>query len=203
LESHWSEIRKAERVLGPGYSSQATRRESKKLDVAIEGCEPSINPCPATSSMLFAWLLSLSVIGATVVIHSVGLGALMRLLNARAIESEGSRHALSTVMAATVVAIAALHGCEAAVWAVVYRLIGVVPDFETAFYFSFVAFTTLGLGDVTLKPPWRILSAMEAADGMLLFGWSTAFLFAVVQRVWRFGYESDRSLRDVHRKAER
>jgi hypothetical protein len=153
--------------------------------------------------MLFAWLLSLSVIGATVVIHSVGLGALMRLLNARAIESEGSRHSLSTVMAATVVAIAALHGCEAAVWAVVYRLIGVVPDFETAFYLSFVAFTTLGLGDVTLKPPWRILSAMEAADGMLLFGWSTAFLFAVVQRVWRFGYESDRSLRDVHRKAER
>ena len=59
-----------------------------------------------------------------------------------------------------------------------------VPDFETAFYFSFVAFTTLGLGDVTLKPPWRIMSAMEAADGMLLFGWSTAFLFAVVQRVW-------------------
>jgi hypothetical protein len=134
--------------------------------------------------MLLPWLLSLSVISVTVVIHSVGLGALMRLLNARAVESKGSRHSFSTVMAATVVAIAALHGCEAAVWAVVYRLIVVVPDFETAFYFSFVAFTTLGLGDVTLKPPWRIMSAMEAADGMLLFGWSTAFLFAVVQRVW-------------------
>jgi Ion channel len=153
--------------------------------------------------MFLAWLLSLSLIGVTVVIHTAGLGALMRRLNTRAIESEGLRHSLSTVMAATVVAIAALHGCEAAVWAVVYRLIGVVPDFETAFYFSFVAFTTLGLGDVTLKPPWRILSAMEAADGMLLFGWSTAFLFAVLQRVWRFSHESDRSLRDVRRKAGR
>jgi hypothetical protein len=102
-------------------------------------------------------------------------------------------------MAATVVAVAVLHGCEAAVWAVVYRLIGVVPDFETAFYFSFVAFTTVGFGDVTLAPPWRILSAMEAADGMLLFGWSTAFLFAVVQRVWRSGQESNRLLRDVGR----
>jgi Ion channel len=134
--------------------------------------------------MLLAWLLSLSVIGVTVVIHSAGLGALMRRLSTLALASEGLRHSSSTIMAATVVAIAALHGCEAAVWAVVYRLIGVVPDFETAFYFSFVAFTTLGLGDVTLEPPWRILSAMEAADGMLLFGWSTAFLFAVVQRVW-------------------
>jgi hypothetical protein len=149
--------------------------------------------------MLLAWLLSLSVIGVTVVIHSVGLGMLMRRLNARAIEAAGLRHSFSTVMAATVVAVAVLHGCEAAVWAVVYRLIGVVPDFETAFYFSFVAFTTVGFGDVTLAPPWRILSAMEAADGMLLFGWSTAFLFAVVQRVWRLGQESDGLLRDVRR----
>ena len=60
--------------------------------------------------MLLAWLLSLSVIGVTVVIHSVGLGALMRLLNAPAVESEGARHSFSTVMAATVVAIAALAG---------------------------------------------------------------------------------------------
>jgi hypothetical protein len=149
--------------------------------------------------MLFAWLVSLSVIGVTVVIHSVGLSVLMRRLNARAIEAARLRHSFSTVMAATVIAVAVLHGCEAAVWAVVYRLIGVVPDFETAFYFSFVAFTTVGFGDVTLAPPWRILSAMEAADGMLLFGWSTAFLFAVVQRVWRSGQESNRLLRDVGR----
>lgn len=149
--------------------------------------------------MLLAWLLSLSVIGVTVVIHSVGLSVLMRRLNARAIEAARLRHSFSTVMAATVIAVAVLHGCEAAVWAVVYRLIGVVPDFETAFYFSFVAFTTVGFGDVTLAPPWRILSAMEAADGMLLFGWSTAFLFAVVQRVWRSGQESNRLLRDVGR----
>ena len=149
--------------------------------------------------MLLAWLLSLSVIGVTVVIHSVGLSVLMRRLNARAIEAAGVRHSLSTVMAATVIAVAVLHGLEAAVWAVVYRLIGLVPDFETAFYFSFVAFTTVGFGDVTLAPPWRILSAMEAADGMLLFGWSTAFLFAVVQRVWRSGQESSGLLRDVSR----
>ncbi len=133
--------------------------------------------------MLLAWLLSLSVIGATVVIHSAGLAALLRRLNAEAIESGGLRYSSSTIMAATVVAVAALHGGEAAVWAVVYRLIGVVPDFETAFYFSFVAFTTLGVGDIILEPPWRLLGAMEAVDGMLLFGWSTAFLFAVVQRV--------------------
>jgi hypothetical protein len=59
--------------------------------------------------MLLAWLLSLSVIGVTVVIHSVGLGMLMRRLNARAIEAAGLRHSFSTVMAATVVAVAVLQ----------------------------------------------------------------------------------------------
>ena len=55
--------------------------------------------------------------------------------------------------------------------------------YERAVYFSIVTFTTLGYGDITLPyEEWRILSGVEALNGILLFGWTTAFLFAVVQR---------------------
>jgi len=48
-----------------------------------------------------------------------------------------------------------------------------------------VTFTTLGYGDITLpEQEWRMLSGIEALNGILLVGWTTAFLFAVVQRSW-------------------
>ena len=54
--------------------------------------------------------------------------------------------------------------------------------FEEAVYFSFVTFTTVGFGDVVLTPGVRLLSGIEALNGIILVGWSTALLFAVVQR---------------------
>mgnify|MGYP006290891881 CR=1 FL=1 len=56
---------------------------------------------------------------------------------------------------------------------------------ETALHFSTVSFTTVGHGDVTASPDWRLLGSFEAAAGMLLFGVSTAFLFEVMLSVWR------------------
>ena len=60
-----------------------------------------------------------------------------------------------------------------------------LPNLETALYFSTVTYTTLGYGDVVLTPPWRVLASLEAANGILLFGWTTAFLFMVVRRIWQ------------------
>ena len=60
-----------------------------------------------------------------------------------------------------------------------------MQDFETALYFSFVTFTTLGYGDITLSEGWRLLSGIEALNGLLLVGWTTALLFAIVQRGWQ------------------
>ena len=50
---------------------------------------------------------------------------------------------------------------------------------------SFTTFTTLGYGDVTLQGPSRMLTGIEALNGVLLIGWSTALSFAVIQRVWK------------------
>ncbi len=76
---------------------------------------------------------------------------------------------------------------EAWVWALLYLynpLITTLPDLETAFYFSMVTFTTLGYGDVVLTGNWRTLASIQAANGVIVFGWTTALIFVFIQRVY-------------------
>jgi hypothetical protein len=70
-------------------------------------------------------------------------------------------------------------------WAMLYLALGAVSSLEQAAYFSTVTFTTLGFGDITLDESWRLLSSFEAANGLLMFGWSTALVFATVR--WVYG----------------
>jgi hypothetical protein len=72
---------------------------------------------------------------------------------------------------------------EAAIWAVTYMHLGALQTFEEALYFSIVTYTTLGFGDITLSEEWRLLCSFEAANGIILFGWSTALVYALVQRM--------------------
>ena len=72
---------------------------------------------------------------------------------------------------------------DALMWAHMYLRVGAIEQLETALYFSMVTFTTLGYGDVTLPPDWRLLASFEAANGIMLFGWSTALIAAVIQRL--------------------
>lgn len=69
-------------------------------------------------------------------------------------------------------------------WAMLYLFLGAISSIETAVYFSTVTFTTLGFGDITLDEQWRLLSSFEAANGLLMFGWSTALIFVAVQWVY-------------------
>ena len=71
---------------------------------------------------------------------------------------------------------------ESTFWAVTYIATGAIENFESALYFSIVTFTTLGYGDIILSESWRLLAAFEAATGIIIFGWSTAIVMAMVQR---------------------
>ena len=76
---------------------------------------------------------------------------------------------------------------EVGLWALLYLydpMITKLPDLETAFYFSMVTFTTLGFGDVVLSGPWRTLASIQAANGVIIFGWTTALIFYFIQRVY-------------------
>ena len=75
------------------------------------------------------------------------------------------------------------HLVEIALWGVLFIICGEFPDFGTAFYHSAVNYTSLGYGDLIMTPSWRLLGPLETADGMLLFGVSTAMIFAVIQQL--------------------
>ncbi len=76
------------------------------------------------------------------------------------------------------------------VWAIAFRAIGLFPDMETAVYFSLVAFTTLGFGDVLLPKDWQLLGGMAAANGLLNFGLLVAVMLDALRHVRRSQIEA-------------
>jgi hypothetical protein len=73
---------------------------------------------------------------------------------------------------------------EVLVWAVTFLVLNAIEGFEPALYFSMVTFTTLGYGEIVLDEQWRLLASFAAANGIIMFGWTTALVLAVVQRVY-------------------
>jgi Ion channel len=73
---------------------------------------------------------------------------------------------------------------ESVIWAITYLALDAIQTLEQALYFSIVTFTTLGFGDITLSESWRLLASLEAANGIIIFGWSTAIVMAAVQKLY-------------------
>ena len=80
--------------------------------------------------------------------------------------------------------LAALHGLEGVLWASAYWWLGALDSFTDASVYSLASMTTFEIPGLTLPPRFQMLSALEAVNGALLFGISTAFLFAVIQVHW-------------------
>ncbi len=83
----------------------------------------------------------------------------------------------------------AAHLIQIPAWALVFELCGEFSSFAAAFYHSGVNCTTLGYGDFVMSPPWRLLGPIEAADGMLMFAFSTAIVISVMQRIVRPSFD--------------
>ncbi len=88
-----------------------------------------------------------------------------------------------TVMVILMLMTAASHLVQIALWAVALQGCGQAADFAEAFYLSAENYTALGYGDIVPTGPWRLLGPLEAINGLLLFGFSTALLFAVMDRL--------------------
>lgn len=139
--------------------------------------------------MLEYILIGTGLIALTVMLHAIVTVVWVRHLTRHFADAEGHWRPgrVLTVLVSTVVVLIVLHSVQITLWALTYRWIlpaGDLGDFESALYFSFVTFTTLGYGDITLSEGWRLLSGIEALNGLLLVGWTTALLFAIVQRSW-------------------
>lgn len=80
--------------------------------------------------------------------------------------------------------IVATHTVQVWIWATVWVLLEVLPDWNAALYYSLVTFTTLGYGDIVLGEALRIFGAFAAVTGLLAFGLSTAYMVALMTRVF-------------------
>ena len=82
-----------------------------------------------------------------------------------------------------------MHGAQCTLWAAVYYYnphITSLSSFSESIYFSLVTFTTIGYGDVVIDSEWRILAGIEAINGIMLVGWSTAMVFAFLQVINKY-----------------
>ena len=126
-----------------------------------------------------------ALIVATVIVHAVSLELILKVLMSAPTAIKVRWRAF--VFGLVILAIFAAHVVEVWIWAAFYYFTAAIeelPTLEAALYFSTSCFTTVGFGDLVLSEDWRLLSSFESVNGMILFGWSTAYLFEVVRSVY-------------------
>ena len=139
-------------------------------------------------------LLALALLVACVMVQIAGMLLLIHwLARVRQVLNSGSVHRRGGLLLRLFVSIVLLHLLQVGLWAFVYWRARELPDLETAVYFSLITYTAIGFGDVVLGPGWRVLAGIEGLTGIVLVGWSTAFVFTVVNRMyehWRQVHEA-------------
>jgi voltage-gated potassium channel Kch len=137
--------------------------------------------------MLVNLTIGTIVISLTVLIHTFGLIAITHIMSwlVAHFRMHGRRSRV-VAMITIVFGLFAVLTVEIWLWAIFHLIIGAFSDIATALYFSTVTFSTLGYGDVLPPERWRLLAALEAVNGFLLIGWSTAYLIAASTRVGPF-----------------
>jgi hypothetical protein len=133
------------------------------------------------------WAWGLPLIVLTVLVHAFGL-VLIRdqvvLELPLILRARRSSTVLAILVVINVLLLTLLHVAEASAWAGAYVALGALPDFASAILYSLGAMTSYGHAELFLAKHWQLMGAIEALNGMMLFGLSTAFLFAVLREHW-------------------
>ena len=139
--------------------------------------------------MLVQLVLASFMVLVTVMVHLLGLAALIRLLRSHHRLMRAVRFMPLTLLLAASLGIFAIHTIEIWLYAALYLQLGAIAGFEQSLYFSTVTYATIGYGDVLLPHAWRILGAIEGATGIIMLGWSTAFLVSLLVRLNMFRHD--------------
>ena len=137
------------------------------------------------------WIGGISLIALTIAIHATGV-VMLAVMSERIRVWMVNRHfelryVISIVIglvAAAGLFLAVLHGIEAAIWAAAYLWLGALGSPLDAILYSVDSMSTRGASGLTLEGHWRMMGALEAVAGMLLFGVSTGYIFALMQAYW-------------------
>jgi hypothetical protein len=132
-------------------------------------------------------MLSLMAIVVTIVIHAIALMVSVHFIRRQhRLGRIGVRFWQDVgIVCTTTLLTGAAHLFEITIWALLFLFCGEFIQFGGAFYHSATNYTTLGYGDVVMAPPWKLLGPLEAADGMLMFGVSTAIIVSLIQLMVR------------------
>ena len=125
-------------------------------------------------------LLATTMSLATVAIHLTGLAFLVRMLRSHHRLVRPLKRAPVAILLTATIMIFVIHAAEIWLYALLYVLLGAIDSFEVALYFSTSTYSSVGYGDVVLGEDWRILGAIEGATGLIMIGWSTAFLVSLL-----------------------
>jgi len=134
------------------------------------------------------WAWGLPLIVFTVILHAYSLGLLNTEVSARLNKRGRLGRPLSIpsfLIGGTALSLTVLHGAEGVIWATAYRVLGASMDNKSAMLYSLNALTSYGHEELHLAPHWKLMGALEALNGWILFGLTTAFLFTVIQRAWQ------------------
>ena len=126
------------------------------------------------------WAWSLPLIVLNVVIHVMGLALISKSVVpvlSGAMERHRFMPTFAVLMGVTTLLATTLHGIEAAIWATAYWLLGALPDTKSAMLYSLSAMTTYGHAGLFLEARWQLMGPLEALNGMLLFGLTTAYMY--------------------------
>lgn len=148
--------------------------------------------------MLTVLLLGSLALIANLAIQVIALVIVIRFLLRRLEASDGDPRFMTDVwMLGIVLAMLFLgHLVQFATWALLFVAVGEFADLQTAFYHSVVNFTSLGYGDIVMSPEWRLLGALEAANGILMFGLTTGSLMALMSRLFARHAQGGKALDD-------
>jgi hypothetical protein len=133
------------------------------------------------------WAWGLPLILLTVVFHAYSLGLINKEVDSKLSVTGRVRHFSSVsifVIGGTALSVTILHAIEGFIWAGAYRLLGALPDTKSSILYSLNAMTSYGHANLHLAPRWEMMGALEALNGWILFGLTTAFLFTVIQKAW-------------------
>jgi hypothetical protein len=138
-----------------------------------------------------SWHWGLSLIALTLAIHATAVVMMafvtMRIrarLKTRDVNLWNLVAMLICIIVVTGLLLAMLHVIECGIWAAAYLWLGALDSPIDALLFSVDSMSTRGSSGLTLQRHWQMMGALEAVNGMLLFGVSTAYIFAVMQVYW-------------------
>ena len=132
------------------------------------------------------WAWGLPLIVLTVVIHVLGLGMMSRRALRLSSHTNAHRHptaVFALIMGLTSLLATGLHALETGIWGAAYRVLDALPNARSAMLYSLDAMTSYGHTSLALQDHWQLMGAIEALNGWLLFGLTTAFLFDMIQKV--------------------